>query len=157
RTRFAGCVAVSIMLLPPAQRSRLDRSTEGSGPIDRDPRAGEQFSPHRESGEGRMYDALVSQLRKSDNPSVRWKLCVGVLGDDPTSRSMQQLQGEIRDGAIAQTLLARRGADGRIRTRRDVYDKWHGAHWVFAALADIGYPRNDESLVPLRDQVFEFW
>jgi hypothetical protein len=104
-----------------------------------------------------MYDELVNQLRKSDNPSVRWKLRVGVLGDDPTSRSMRQLQSEIRDGPIARALLARRGADGCIRTRRDVYDKWHGAHWVFAALADIGYPRGDETLMPLRNQVFEFW
>jgi hypothetical protein len=104
-----------------------------------------------------MYDELVNQLGKSDNPSVRWKLRVGVLGEDPASRSVKRLQNEVRDGAIVQALLARRGADGRIQTRRGVYDKWHGAHWVFAALAGIGYPRGDESLVPLRDQVFEFW
>ena len=104
-----------------------------------------------------MYDDLVNRLRKSDNPSIRWKLRAGALDDDPTSASMRRLQREIRDGAIVRTLLARRGADGRIRTRRDVYDKWHGAHWVFAALADIGYPGGDKALLPLRDQVFEFW
>jgi hypothetical protein len=29
-----------------------------------------------------------------------------------------------------------------------------GAHWVLAALADIGYPPGDASLVPLREQVY---
>jgi hypothetical protein len=38
-----------------------------------------------------------------------------------------------------------------------VYDKWRGAHWVLATLADIGYPRGDRSLLPARDQLMEFW
>jgi len=104
-----------------------------------------------------MYEDLVNRLRQSDNTSIRWKLHVDVLGEDPGSKAMQRLQDEIRDGPIVRTLLAHRDADGRIRTRRDVYDKWHGAHWVFAALADVGYPRGDEALLPLRDQVYEFW
>lgn len=100
---------------------------------------------------------LIDRLAKSDEPSVRWKVRVGVLDEDPTSRSIRQLQEQIRDGARVQALLARRGDDGRIRTRRDVYDKWHGAHWVFAALADLGYPSGDATLIPLRDQVFSYW
>src|SRR5574337_1579717 len=111
----------------------------------------------RRANNPRMHDDLVKRLRRSDNPSIRWKLRAAVLDDDPTSKSMRRLQADIRDGPIVQALLARRGADGCIRTRRDVYDKWQGAHWVFAALADVGYPRGDETLLPLRDQVFEFW
>jgi hypothetical protein len=53
-------------------------------------------------------------------------------------------------------LLARRDSDGRINAH-NVYAKWHGAHWVFAALADLGYPPHDETLLPLRDQVLSYW
>ncbi|HEX6036166.1 MAG TPA: hypothetical protein VFY83_17130, partial [Anaerolineales bacterium] len=34
------------------------------------------------------------------------------------------------------------------------YSKWKGAHWVLATLADLGYPPEDESLIPLREQVY---
>ena len=34
-----------------------------------------------------------------------------------------------------------------------VYKKWTGAHWILAALADIGYPPGDESLIPIVNQV----
>jgi hypothetical protein len=38
-----------------------------------------------------------------------------------------------------------------------VYAKWQGAHWVLAALADIGHPPGDPSLLPLRDRVLSAW
>ena len=38
-----------------------------------------------------------------------------------------------------------------------MYDKWRGAHWVLATLADTGYPRGDRSLLPARDQLMESW
>jgi hypothetical protein len=38
-----------------------------------------------------------------------------------------------------------------------VYGKYTGAHWTLACLADIGYPAGDERLVPLRDQMCEYW
>jgi hypothetical protein len=38
-----------------------------------------------------------------------------------------------------------------------VYAKWQGAHWVLAALADLGYPPGDAALHPLREQVFGTW
>jgi hypothetical protein len=38
-----------------------------------------------------------------------------------------------------------------------VYSKYTGAHWVLADLADMGYPPGDNSLAPLRDQVYECW
>jgi len=51
-------------------------------------------------------------------------------------------------------LLSERGADGRIA--KHPYTKWTGAHWVLVALADLGYPPGDRSLVPLREQVLEW-
>jgi hypothetical protein len=38
-----------------------------------------------------------------------------------------------------------------------VYAKWQGAHWVLAALAELGYPPGDKALVPMRDMVCEEW
>ena len=37
------------------------------------------------------------------------------------------------------------------------YSNWHGAHWVLGALADLGYPRGNEALFPLREQVLNTW
>lgn len=101
-------------------------------------------------------DELIQRLSKSDDPSIRWKVRVGVLDEDPTSRGIKRLQQQIRESPVVEALLSRRDSDGLIRTR-SVYDKWHGAHWVYAALADLGYPQHDESLLPLRDQVLSFW
>lgn len=38
-----------------------------------------------------------------------------------------------------------------------VYAKWQGAHWIMAALADIGYPPGDPTLAPVRDQLLDCW
>ena len=100
---------------------------------------------------------VIERLSNSDDPSIRWKVRIGVLDEDPASGSIKRLQRQIRDGALVRALLARRDADGRIHARHNVYDKWHGAHWVFAALADLGYPAGDDTLKALRDQVFSFW
>jgi hypothetical protein len=34
------------------------------------------------------------------------------------------------------------------------YNKWFGAHWVLACLADLGYPAGDERLRPLLEQCY---
>jgi hypothetical protein len=102
-------------------------------------------------------DELIQRLADSENPSIRWKIRIGVLDEDPTSRGIKRLRQQIRESAVVTALLARRDDDGHIHARHNVYDKWHGAHWVFAALADLGYPPHDESLLPLRDQVLSHW
>lgn len=102
-------------------------------------------------------ESLIDALLRSDEPSIRWKVRRDVLGDDPSSRSMRALGAEIKRSPRVAALLARRGADGRFANHHTVYDKWQGAHWVLAALADIGYPAGDRSLVPMRDQVMDFW
>jgi hypothetical protein len=51
-------------------------------------------------------------------------------------------------------LLSERDARGQIPYHP--YAKWYGAHWVLAILADIGYPRGVNSLIPLRERVYEW-
>jgi hypothetical protein len=46
------------------------------------------------------------------------------------------------------------GSDVYARTRRP-YAKWQGAHWVLAALADLGCPPGDHALRPLREQILD--
>ncbi|MFQ5884988.1 MAG: hypothetical protein ACE5IO_07800 [Thermoplasmata archaeon] len=65
-----------------------------------------------------------------------------------------ELQEEIMSSPRVESLLSERGRDGRIPF--PPYRKWCGAHWVLASLADIGYPPSDESLVPLREQVYDW-
>ena len=81
----------------------------------------------------------------------------GVLGDDVQSRPMRALREEIRSSPRVRALLSRRDGKGRITARRGVYDKWQGAHWILARLADLGYPEGDSRLFPVRDQVLDCW
>ena len=91
-------------------------------------------------------------LLASDEPSIRWKVRVGVLREDPTSLAIRRLQGVIRRSARVTALL-----EGHDAARASTYAKWGGAHWVLASLADLGYPAGDDRLVALRDEVLETW
>jgi hypothetical protein len=102
-------------------------------------------------------DALINALLDHPDPSIRWKTMVGALGGDPQSKRAKAVQEEIRSSPLVRTLLAHRQADGRLTRGRSVYDKWQGAHWILATLADIGYPRGDKSLEPVRDQILDRW
>ncbi len=95
---------------------------------------------------------LVAKLLKSEEPSVRCKVLTGVADKGPRSRAVKEAQQEIKKSARVKALLSERGRDGRIPL--DPYSKWRGAHWVLAALADLAYPPGDNSLVPLREQVY---
>jgi hypothetical protein len=100
---------------------------------------------------------VVAELLQSETPSIRYKIRVNVLGEDPASKAIGSLQAEIRRSALVATLLAHRDVRGRIAEPRSVYAKWQGAHWIMAALADIGYPAGDSSLVAVRDQLLAHW
>ena len=104
-----------------------------------------------------MTEPIVDTLLRSTEPSIRWKMRVHVLGESRTSPVVKGLEREIRDSPRVQALLARRDARGRLVHKRHPYAKWEGAHWILAALADIGYPSGDRSLVPVRDQLMEHW
>ena len=105
------------------------------------------------AGRQRKMKKIIEDLLRSKEPSIRYKTRVHVLGESPDSSAIRQLQEEIRMSPRVVALLSERGPDGRIPY--PPYSKWHGAHWVLAALADLGYPPGDKTLHPLRDQVLE--
>lgn len=101
--------------------------------------------------------SVVDQLLAADEPSIRWKIRTRVLGEDPDSKSIHALREEIAMSPRVRTLLAHCDSSGRLVSGRDIYDKWQGAHWVLATLADLGYPSGDLSLSAMRDQVLDHW
>jgi hypothetical protein len=96
-------------------------------------------------GDDGGHRQIVERLLASPEPAIRWKTRTRVLGEEPSS--------DVRDSALVRRLLAPvAGPD-----RPPAYAKWQGAHWVLAALADLGYPPGDPALRPLRDQVLDTW
>lgn len=93
--------------------------------------------------------AIAERLLESDEPSVRWKVRVGALGEDPRSEPIRRLREEIRTSPRVRRLLE--------NPAPNVYSKWRGAHWVLLRLADLGYPPGADELVPLRDAVLPVW
>lgn len=102
-------------------------------------------------------DDATSALLASPEPSIRYKVRVGVLGEDQASAGMRKLREEIRNSQRVATLLAGKNAGGRLMRGRHPYAKWQGAHWVMATLADLGYPSGDRTLFPMRDQLLDAW
>ena len=98
---------------------------------------------------------VIEALLGSDEPSVRWKVLTRVLGEDPASAKIRDLQEEIRSSPRARALIA--GRDQHFAREAHVYASWRGAHWTLAMLAEIGYPAGDESLLPMRNQVLDVW
>ena len=103
----------------------------------------------------RERSAVIDALLKSDEPSVRRKVMTRVVGEGPESRKVRELREEIRTSPRARALIA--GRDQKFVREAYVYANWRGAHWTLAMLAEIGYPAGDESLVPMRDQVLDYW
>ncbi len=99
-------------------------------------------------------DSIINQLVNSDDPSIRFKARVNILGEDLESDEIQKLRQEIKTSQRVKKLLSERDEDGKIKFH--AYKKWSGAHWVLTSLADIGYPPGDKSLIPLRDQIYEW-
>jgi hypothetical protein len=106
-----------------------------------------------------MIDAtdVIASLCKSPEPSIRHKIRVHVLSEGEQSTAIRRLREEIRRSPRVATLLQNRARDGRIKNGRNIYDKWQGAHWILATLADIGYPAGDKKLFPARDQILDHW
>jgi hypothetical protein len=102
-----------------------------------------------EGRHGKILDTLLA----SPEPSIRWKVRTGVLGEAPDSAGIVALREEIRGSERVRRLLA------PFSSARwpSAYSKWQGAHWVLAALADLGYPSGDPALHPLREQILDTW
>ena len=101
-----------------------------------------------------MQDIAVTLLQQSEDPSLRLGLLVHVLGNDAQSEQVNALRQDVKRSPRVLRLLSERQADGTIP--RHPYAKWDGAHWVLSALAELGYPPGDESLIPLREQVLRW-
>jgi hypothetical protein len=95
---------------------------------------------------------VIARLLQADDPALRYKMLVDVLGLDPDSSEVAAVREEVRASERVRRLLAERDAEGCIP--HGPYAKWYGAHWALAALADIGYPPGDVSLIPLREQEY---
>ena len=90
---------------------------------------------------------VINQLQDSEEPSIRYSTALYRDHEDPNSLKMRELQEEIRNSPRVQSLLSQ--VNG-------VYVKWQGAHWVLSLLAELHYPSGDDSLLPLRDQVYNW-
>ena len=104
--------------------------------------------------EGLNSSQAISRLTSSVHPSVQYKVRLSVLGEDPDSDKMVKLQSTIRSSQLAKTLLSEKGRDGTIPFHP--YGKYYGPHWVLTDLADLHYPPNDKSLIPLRTQEYDW-
>jgi hypothetical protein len=94
----------------------------------------------------------IRQLLASQEPIIRWKMLNHVLERPPSSAEYQTARNELTSSPTVQRLLSDRKSDGQIAFHP--YNKWFGAHWILSILADLGYPKGDESLKPLLDQSY---
>jgi len=98
---------------------------------------------------------IVEKLLNSNEPSVRFKVLVNVLGKNGNSDEIKKLQQKIKYSLRVKKLLSVRDKSGKIPY--NPYCKWYGAHWIMPMLAELGYPPGDTSLIPIRDQVYNCW
>lgn len=97
---------------------------------------------------------VVERLVRSVEPSIRLK--AAELPDDSHDSGLEtELRERVRTSHRVATLLSERDETGCIPAH-PYSSKWYGAHWVLVALAELGYPPGDRSLVPLRDQIMSW-
>jgi hypothetical protein len=96
--------------------------------------------------------SLVDRLLASEEPSICLQVRLGVAG--AAEAEVTHLREQVRRSARVTTLLSERNADGTISGHP--YQKWSGAHWMLVALAELGYPAGDETLIPLREQTLDW-
>ena len=98
-------------------------------------------------------DPVVGRLLESKEPSIRLRARAEILGEPADSAASNRLRKRVKDSERVRLVLSERRR-GRIPFHP--YAKWFGAHWVLSILADLRYPAGDRSLVPLREQVYEW-
>ena len=99
---------------------------------------------------------IIDKLLKSSEPSIRYKIRINVLGEDPDSPAIKSLQQQIKKSPRVQSLLAGHNEDGVILDS-NIYQKWFGIHWILMHLAELNYPPGDETLLPIHDKVYDAW
>lgn len=98
-------------------------------------------------------EEVVERLLSSPEPSIRLRTLTDVLRESHDSRRVKDARSEVKRSDRVRLLLSGR-VNGALPCHP--YSKWYGAHWVLASLADLGYPKNDATLIPLREQVYEW-
>ncbi len=91
---------------------------------------------------------VIEALLALDEPSLTLAVKRDVLGE--RGSTLSELGERVRASPMVQSLLGSVAPDS-------IYQKWHGAHWVLADLADLGYPPGASELIPLRDRVLAEW
>jgi len=99
--------------------------------------------------------AVLHTLLNSNEPSIQFITRKYILGESTSTPLMHDLVQNIRTSDRVTRLLSERNTDGRLPYHP--YTKWVGAHWVLTQLADLEYPQGDESLIPLREQVYGYF
>jgi hypothetical protein len=97
--------------------------------------------------------SLVDRLLASEEPSIRLQVRRGL--EEAGKAEVTELQEQVRRSPLVGTLLSERKADGTI-SAHPYRAKWYGAHWVLVTLAELGYPAEDETLIPLREQMLDW-
>lgn len=97
---------------------------------------------------------IIDDLLASTEPSIRFKAKMNLAEKPPAERAQKSLRQAIAGSDRIAALLSER--DGKGKIPHHPYSKWRGAHWVLADLADLGYPAGDTSLIPLREQVYDW-
>lgn len=103
------------------------------------------------------FNQIAEKLLKSENPSIRWKIRINYFDEDPESKELKRISNEIKTSNTVKSLLQNLQKNGEIVSKNNIYDKWQGAHWILASLADIGYPPGDSSLDTIKDKILETW
>jgi hypothetical protein len=97
---------------------------------------------------------IVKELLSSEKPTITYKLRVNLLDESEEEPHIQELKEQIKHSPNAVGLLSHRQSDGTIAT--NPYTKWQGPHWTLVFLAEMEYPPGDLSLIPLRDQFYDW-
>ncbi len=92
-------------------------------------------------------------LLNHEEPDVRYKANLLLLQQNPKSPQMLQIQEEIRKSDRVQVMLSE-FQQGKLTAHP--YKKWNGAHWLLITLAELNYPAGDESLLTLREKVYNW-
>jgi hypothetical protein len=102
-------------------------------------------------------DRLIHELLQSKDPSIRWRVRVGVLRESQETAGVRRLEKEIRRSIRVRRLLSHRADSYPAEAPWSVYRKWQGVHWILASLVELGYPPGDPSLKPLIDRALQLW
>jgi len=86
-----------------------------------------------------------------NNPSRQMDYLKYLSKTPPSEQQISELYKKIISSEPVRQLLTKK--DDHVETKIRPYQKWNGAHWVLASMADLHYPPGDTALLPLADQV----